>query len=116
MIALQLATLGQHAVKLRDLGEGAWVAVEQESAYAVRLGQPVAHHRVGDRVGDVLPRVHVLLRLLAEGGSLADVGAEDVAGRDRGYGQPGRDLLGLGALPRPGWAEQDQPHQRRKPS
>ena len=47
--------------------ERARVAVEQEAGLGVGLVDAVAHHQVGDLVGDVLPGVHVLLGLRRRG-------------------------------------------------
>src|SRR5690349_22922832 len=87
-----------HPVELLDLVEGARVAVEQEALDGVLLVDPVADHLVRDVVGDVLARVHEALGLDTELGALRDVGAEDVAGRDRGDPEPVGDDLRLGAL------------------
>ena len=97
-----------HPVELLDLGERARVAVEQEARRGVVLVDPVADHQVGDLVGHVLPGVHEALGLEPSGGALGDVGAEDVAGRDRGDAEVLGDELRLGALAGPGRAHEDQ--------
>ncbi len=66
------------------------VAVQEEAAADVVLPEAGAHHGVGDLVGHELTLGRVLLGELAELGAALDVGAEDVARRDR------RDLEELG--------------------
>ena len=65
----------------------------------------VADHVDGDVVGHEVAAVHERLRLEAEGGPLAHVGAEDVARRDLGHGKVLRDELGLRPLARSGWPD-----------
>jgi hypothetical protein len=91
-------------------------AVEQETDLGVRLGQAVLDHRDGDLVRHEVAGVHVRLGLLAQLGLAADVGAEDVAGRDRRDAQLAGDDLCLGPLARSGWAQQHHAHYFRNPS
>ena len=99
-----------HPVELLDLRERARVAVEEEAGHRVGVVDAVAHHEVGDLVRDVLARVHVALGLEAELRPLGDVGAEDVAGRDRRDLEVLGDELRLRALARPGRTHDDQAH------
>src|SRR6195952_5230760 len=101
-----------HPVELLHLRERARVAVEQEPRLGVGLVDAVAHHQVGDLVGDVLAGVHVLLGLAAELGALGAGGAEDVTGRDRRNAGVVGDDRGLGALAGPRGAHQDDSHVR----
>src|SRR4051812_9449666 len=78
----------EHGVELIDLRRSAWIAVEEEAGRCVRLGKPVTHHRVRQRVRDVVDAIHVRLGLATEAGAAGDVGAEDVAGRDGGDPEP----------------------------
>jgi preprotein translocase subunit SecY len=82
----------------------------------IGLGEPVLDHGDRDLVGPQVAGVHVGLGLLAQLGPTADVGPEDVAGRDV------RDLEVLGdegrLRPRPGsrGTHENHTHQRRNPS
>ena len=102
--------IGQQLVQRLGLRHGARKAVEQKPVGRVGLGQPVPDHVDRDLVRHELPAVHVPLGLDAQRGTGRDVGAEDVPGRDLGYGQVRGDELGLCALPRTGWAHEDQSH------
>ena len=111
-----VAVLGEHGVERPDLGEGARVAVEQESRRGVVLAETVPDDGVGDLVGDVAAGGEDVLDLEAELGLVLDVGAEDVAGGDGGDAEAGGDAGGLGALPGTRRTHDDQTHQRRNPS
>src|SRR3954469_22413578 len=111
-----LAEVGQRAAQLLGLRDGARETVEQETGLGVGLSQAVAHHGDGDLVGHQVAGVHVDLGLLAQLGLTADVGAEDVAGRDGRNAEPARDDLGLGPLAGPRRAQQHHAHYFRNPS
>ena len=91
-------------------------AVEQEAVLGVRLLHPVLGHADGDLVGDQVAGVHVRLRLLAQLGVLADVGAEEVARGDVRDRQVLGKERGLRSLARTGRSDEDDSHQRRNPS
>ena len=46
------------------------------------MSEAIAHHGVGDRIGDVLPGIHIGLRLLSEFCALSNVRPKDVPGGD----------------------------------
>ena len=100
-----------------DLRLGAGVAVQEEALGGVGGGQALLDHRVGHGVGDVLALVHVLLGLLAQLGGPRRIGAEDIAGGDGRDGQALGDPSRLGALARPGGAEENHAYaHERNPS
>ena len=99
-----------------DLCHRARVTVEKEARRSVRLVESVAHHGVGDRVGNVLAGVHEALGLAAQRGAALDVGAEDVARRDVRNAQALGHSERLGSLARTRRAHEDDAHQRRNPS
>ena len=79
-------------------------------------GEPLADHPDDDGVGHQLAGVHVALGLAAEVGARGDRGAQQVAGGEVQELVLVTQALGLGALPGPGRAEEDQPGYFRNPS
>ena len=104
------AAVGEHVVEDLGLRDRAREAVEQEAAVRVVLGQPVADHVDGDVVRDEVAPVHERLGLEPERGPLADVRAEDVAGRDLGHREVLGDELRLCPLAGSGWPDEDEAH------
>jgi hypothetical protein len=96
----------------QDLGlaEVSRITVEQETVRGVRLAEPVGNHVVGDGIGHELAGVHVDLGPEPERRGLADVGPEDVSGRDLRDGEAISDDLCLSPLASAWWADQYQPH------
>ena len=86
----------------------AWEAVEQEAVARVALAEPLGDHADDHVVGHELACVHVALRLLAQLGSLGDLAAEDVTGRDVGEPESSRRRSACFALPGARRTEQDQ--------
>jgi hypothetical protein len=107
---------GQVGVQRLGLAHVAREAVQQEALGGVVLGEPVLRHADGDLVRHQPARVHVRLRLLAEFGALADVGAEEVARGDVRDREVLGEERGLRPLARTGRPDQDDTHQRRNPS
>src|SRR5215210_2980705 len=100
------------------LADRAREAVEQEAVVALVLDL-VEDHRDHELVGHQLALVHVLLGLLAELGAVLDVRAQEVARTDVGQPEVLGQSRGLGALPGPGRAQQDEvqlAHEARKPT
>jgi len=101
---------GKHLVQHLGLVHRSREPVEQEAFGRVVVGQPVLDHRDGDLVRDQVAGVHVLLRLDAEVGALADVGPEDVSRGDLGHGEVRGNELRLRAFPCPGRPDQHEAH------
>ena len=78
--------------------------------FAVGLGEPGLDDGVGDVVRDIPPGREDRLHLEPQRGLVLDVGAEDVAGRDRGDPEVLGDAGSLRALTGTGRAEDDQTH------
>ncbi len=110
------ALLGEELVQRLRLAQVAREAVQQEAVGGVLLEHAVLGHPDGDLVGHQAARVHVALGLDTQRGALADVGAEQVAGRDVGNGQGLGEQVRLSTLPGPGGSDEDDTHQRRNPS
>ncbi len=87
-------------------------AVEQESVRGVGLREPLPHHVVRDLRGDEVSGVDVLLGLQAERGALPDIGAEEIAGRDRGNAELLGQDCGLCAFAGTGRTEEYKSHLR----
>src|SRR3954447_7214916 len=100
----------QQVVERLGLGDVAREAVEQEPLAGVVVLQPRQDHPDRDLVRDEVAGVHELLRLLAELGALADVGAEDVPGRDLRDPEVCGDEWGLRPLSRSGGPDEAQTH------
>ena len=98
---------GEDLLQYAGLGERARVAVEDEPGAGVVRGEPLADHRVGDLVGDVLTGVEVALRGPAELGPFGDVGAENVTGGDDGHTEPSGEVTGMRSLAGPRRSHQD---------
>ncbi len=100
------AQLGQQPVQQDRLGGGPRITVvhatERRPLAVQALGEHLAHHLVRDQ----LAAVHVPLGLLAEGGALGDLLAEQVPGRDVQQLERRRNALGLRSLAGAGRAEQ----------
>ena len=107
----QLAQLGGQRLGLR---RGAREAVEDEAVGRLAGVDPLADHADDHLVGDEVAAVHVVLGGLAELGSLAHRGAEDVPGRVVRQLEVLLQALALRALARPRGAEQDQIQLRRQ--
>src|SRR5680860_153865 len=112
----RVAGLAEHLVELLDLGQRAWIPVEQEPVDCVGFVDTVAHHQVGDLVGHVVAGVQVALGFDTQRGLVLDVRPKNVARGNRWDVEVGSDHLGLGALAGTGWTHQDYSHQRRNPS
>src|SRR3954452_21136067 len=100
----------QHVVERLCLRHVAREAVEQEALAGVVLLESCDDHSDRDLVRNEVAGVHELLRLLAELGALADIGAEDVTRRDLRDPEVCGDELGLRPLSRSGGPDEDQTH------
>jgi hypothetical protein len=102
------AELRQRLVERLRLGDRAREPVEQEAVAGLVALHALEDDADDDVVGDELAPVHVLLGLLPELGALRDGGPQHVPGRDVGQVEVLLQALGLGALPGPRGAEQDE--------
>ncbi len=100
------AQLRQLGVECLGLGHGARKAVEDEAVERLRGVDPLDDHADDHLVGDQVAAIHVLLRGPAQLGLVAHRGTEDVAGGVVGQAQVFLQPLALGALSRPGRAEE----------
>ena len=100
------AMSGQVFVELTNLICGAGVAIEKESAFGVLLRKTGTDQLVGERIRNVVSRVHERLSLLSQFGFILHVAAKNITGRDSGdrvdIGKTNR----LGSFTGAGWANQ----------
>src|SRR5690606_10138861 len=107
-----LVDAGQDLLQRLGLVDRARVTVEDEAVGGVRLADARLDHAVGHIARHQVAGVHVLLRLEAQRGLLADVGTEEVPGGDVRDAQLFRQEDGLGAFAGTGRTEQYNSHLR----
>ena len=98
-------------VERLDLRDRARVAVEDEAARRVALGQAVGHHVVDQLVGHELAGAHEVLGLTPQRRPFPDRSAQDVAGREQRDPLGVREQAALRPLAHAGRAEQHE-HER----
>ena len=103
---------GEHLAQRLGLLHRAREAVEDEAVRGVGVVEPVVDQGVGQRGGDEVTGVEVLLGLEAQLGLVADVVPEQVTGGDVRDAELLRQLLRLRALARAGRPQQNDSHLR----
>ena len=101
---------GQHLSQCIGLGNRAREAVQDEALGGVFLKQSVPHHADGDLVTDQLARVHIALGRQPERRLPAQVGPEEIPGRDVRHVEPLGQSDGLRPLARARRAHQNKSH------